>query len=100
MDKNEPPRGKPRGIIPDRFRSAPRLVRVIRVICEICGLNYLYIPCESVSLLKKERIMSDIFYRTLKSISLSALILIVIGVSYMDSQAKDASLAKATFYVY
>ena len=44
--------------------------------------------------------MYDNFYRTLKSISLSALILIVIGVSYMDSQAKDASLAKATFYVY
>ena len=44
--------------------------------------------------------MYNIFYRTLKSISLSALILIVIGVSYMDAQAKDASLAHATFYVY
>ena len=44
--------------------------------------------------------MYDIFYRTLKSISLSALILIVIGVSYMDSQAEDASLAQSTFYVY
>ncbi len=44
--------------------------------------------------------MYDIFYRTLKSISLSALILIAIGVSYMDSQAKDASLTQATFYVY
>jgi hypothetical protein len=36
----------------------------------------------------------------IKSIALSALIMIVIGVSYMDSQAKDASLAQATFYVY
>ena len=44
--------------------------------------------------------MYDNFYRTLKSISLSALILIVIGVGYMDSLAKDASLAQATFYVY
>ena len=44
--------------------------------------------------------MSDIFYRILKSLSLSALILIIIGVSYMDSQAKDAALAQATFYVY
>jgi hypothetical protein len=44
--------------------------------------------------------MSDIFYRILKSISLSALILIVISVSYIDSQAKEAELAQATFYVY
>jgi hypothetical protein len=46
--------------MPDRFRTALRLIRVIRVICEICGLNYLYIPCESVTLLKKERIMKEI----------------------------------------
>jgi len=44
--------------------------------------------------------MYNIFYRTLKSISLSALILIVVGVSYMDAQAKDVSTAQATFYVY
>ena len=44
--------------------------------------------------------MNDIFYRTLKSISLSALILIVVGVSYMDARAKDVSTAQATFYVY
>ena len=44
--------------------------------------------------------MYDNFYRTLKSISLSALILIAVGVSYMVAQAKDASLAQATFYVY
>jgi len=53
-----------------------------------------------MSLLKKERIMDDIFYRTFKTISLSALILIVIGVSYMEAPAKDGSMAKATFYVY
>jgi len=44
--------------------------------------------------------MDDIFYRTFKSISLSVLMLIVIGVSCMNSQAQDASLAQATFYVY
>ena len=84
MDKNEPPRGKPRGILKGKksFYRSP------------AAGNY------TLSLLKKERIMDDIFYRTLKSISLSALMLIVIGVSYMDSQAKDASMAQATFYVY
>jgi len=44
--------------------------------------------------------MDNIFNQTLKLISLSALMLIVIGVSCMDSQAKDASMAQATFYVY
>jgi hypothetical protein len=44
--------------------------------------------------------MYDFFYQTRKFLSLSALILIAIGVSYMDSRAKDASLAQATFYVY
>ena len=53
--------------------------------------------CESLSLLKKERIMDDIFNRILKSISWSALILMVIGVGYLNAQAKDVSLAQATF---
>ena len=44
--------------------------------------------------------MDDIFYWTLKTIALSALVLIVMGVSYMDAQAKDESMAQATFYVY
>jgi hypothetical protein len=44
--------------------------------------------------------MDNTLNQIIKSISLSVLILLVIGVGYMDSQAKDASLAKATFYVY
>ena len=44
--------------------------------------------------------MHDIIYRIHKILSLSALILIAVGVSYMDSRAEDASLAQATFYVY
>src|SRR5210317_853678 len=37
--KNKPPRGKLRGIKPDRFRVAVKVIRAIRVICEICGLK-------------------------------------------------------------
>jgi hypothetical protein len=36
---NDPPRGKLRGIKPGRFRIALKVIRVIRVICEICGLK-------------------------------------------------------------
>ena len=44
--------------------------------------------------------MDDIYYRTFKTISLSALMLIVIGMSYMDSHAQQTAKGKATFYVY
>jgi hypothetical protein len=60
----------------------------------------MYIPYLYVSHWKKEIIMDNTLNQIIKSISLSVLILLVIGVGYMDSQAKDASLAKATFYVY
>jgi hypothetical protein len=36
---NEPPRGELRGIKPCRFRIALKVIRVIRAICEICGLK-------------------------------------------------------------
>jgi hypothetical protein len=36
---NEPPRGKLRGIKPYRFRFALKVIRAIRVVCEICGLK-------------------------------------------------------------
>jgi hypothetical protein len=36
---NEPPCSKLRGIKPCRFRIALKVIRVIRVICEICGLR-------------------------------------------------------------
>ncbi len=35
-----------------------------------------------------------------KLITLMAVLLLAIGMGYMDSHAKDAALAKATFYVY
>ena len=35
---HEPPRGKPRGIKPYRFLSALKVIREIRLICEISGL--------------------------------------------------------------
>jgi hypothetical protein len=35
-----------------------------------------------------------------RSIALSFLIVLAIGLGYMDSRAADAALAKATFYVY
>ena len=44
--------------------------------------------------------MHDIVYRTHKFLLLSALVLIAICVSYMDTRAEDSSLAQATFYVY
>ena len=39
MPANELPRRKQRGIKPYRFRITLQLIRVIRVICEICGLT-------------------------------------------------------------
>lgn len=44
--------------------------------------------------------MYDTLNQALKSISLSVLILLVIGIGYMDSHGGDVSLAEATFYVY
>ena len=37
---NEFPRGKLRGIKPCRSRIDLKVIRAIRVICEICGLNF------------------------------------------------------------
>jgi hypothetical protein len=36
---NEPPRGKLRGIKPCKFRITLKVIKVIRVICEIGGLK-------------------------------------------------------------
>ena len=44
--------------------------------------------------------MYSTFNRPLKLIPLSLFVLLGIAIGYMDSHAKEASLAKATFYVY
>ena len=43
--------------------------------------------------------MDNIFNQTYKSISLGILILLCIGIGYMDSHGADESLDQATFYV-
>ena len=84
MDKNEPPRGKPRGILKGKksFYRSP------------AAGNYTLSP------LKKDRTMYNIFYRTLKSISLSIVFLLLLGFGYMETHAAEAKLAQATFFVY
>ena len=44
--------------------------------------------------------MYRIFNQSLKSILLGLLILLFIGLGYLDSHGEEASSAKATFYVY
>jgi len=53
-----------------------------------------------VAILKKEKIMNVNLNRTIKPISLSIVLLLLLGFQFKESQAQETSLAKATFYVY
>ena len=53
-----------------------------------------------VAILKKDKIMNVTLNRTIKSISLSIILLLLLGFQFRESQAQEASMAKATFYVY
>jgi len=53
-----------------------------------------------VAILKKDKIMNVTLYRTIKPISLSIVLLLLLGFQFRESRAQEASLAKATFYVY
>ena len=53
-----------------------------------------------VATLKKDKIMNVTLNRTIKSISLSIILLLLLGFQFRESQAQESSLAKATFYVY
>jgi len=44
--------------------------------------------------------MNVTLYRTIKPISLSIVLLLLLGFQFRESRAQEASLAKATFYVY
>jgi len=48
----------------------------------------------------KETIMHVRINQIIKSMSLGLVFLLVLGLADVDSQAQDAKLAQATFYVY
>jgi hypothetical protein len=57
-------------------------------------------PCLSVALWKKERIMDAALNQIIKTISLSILFSLLLGIENIESHANDTDITQATFYVY